>query len=380
MIYLDNAATTKMSAAAIEAMNLYMNKEYGNPSGIYYIGRKAKEALEEARNNVATAIGADAENIFFTSGGTEADNWVLENAKQWGNHIITSNIEHHAVLNKCAGLKKEGSNVSYIKADGYGIIKPEKVRNEINKDTVLVSIMYANNEVGTIEPIETLAKIAKEKNILFHTDAVQAVGHIPIDVKRMGIDFLSASGHKFNGPKGVGFLYAKNPEKINSFLLGGGQEKGKRAGTENVAGIVGMSAALTKAMSNIQQRIKKETEMRNYLINKVLNEIPYVRLNGHPTNRLPGNANFTFAGINGTSLVVLMDSDDICISAGSACSAGEDKPSHVIAALGIPEEKAYGTVRITLSSENTMDEINYTVNCLKENVGRLRSGHGGKNL
>ena len=372
MIYLDNAATTKMSDTAIDAMQSCMNEMYGNPSGIYHIGRIAKESMENARRSIAESIGARAENIFFTSGGTEADNWVLGNAKQFGKHIITSKIEHHAILNKCAVLEKEGMDVSYIEPDGYGMVAAEKVRNEIRNDTALISVMYANNEIGTIEPVSSIAAIAHENNVLFHTDAVQAAGHVPINVEEMNVDFLSASGHKFHGPKGVGFLYVREPEKITPFLHGGGQEKRKRAGTENVAGIVGMSAALKEAANQMEWRIKKESEMRSYLIGRVLSEIPYVRLNGSIVKRLPGNANFSFCGINGTSLVILMDNDEICISAGSACSSGSDKPSHVITAIGVPEELAYGTVRITISSENTMDEINYVISRLKENVSKLR--------
>lgn len=372
MIYLDNAATTKICDEAIEAMEPYLNEMYGNPSGVYNMARMTREVVEEARENIAASIHCKSENIFFTSGGTEADNWVLNNAKEKGSHVITSRIEHHAVLNKCARLEEEGMKVTYLGTDENGIVNPRYVEENIRDDTALISIMFANNEIGTIEPVKEIGEIAHKNNIVFHTDAVQALGHVPIDVEKMNIDMLSASGHKFHGPKGVGFLYVRNPENMNSLLFGGGQEKGKRAGTENVAGIAGMSAALTEAMKNMKARMKKEVEMRNYLINRVLNEIPYVKLNGHPSKRLPGNANFTFAGINGTSLVVLMDNDEICISAGSACSSGSEKPSHVITAIGVPEEYAYGTVRITLCSENTIDEIDYTIQRLKENVYRLR--------
>ncbi|MFQ9516055.1 MAG: cysteine desulfurase family protein [Eubacterium sp.] len=374
MIYLDNAATTKICDKAIEAMEPYLNEMYGNPSGVYNMARMTREVVEEARKNIADSIHCKPENIFFTSGGTEADNWVLNNAKNKGNHIITSRIEHHAVLNKCARLEEEGIKVTYMDTDKNGMVNPRYVEENIQKKTALISIMFANNEIGTIEPIQELGGIAHKNNILFHTDAVQALGHVPIDVEKMNIDMLSASGHKFHGPKGIGFLYVRNPEKMNSLLYGGSQENGKRAGTENVAGIAGMSAAVTEAMKNMKSRMKKEAEMRNYLINRVLNEIPCARLNGHPIKRLPGNANFTFMGINGTSLVVLMDNDGICISAGSACSSGSEKPSHVITAIGLPEEQAYGTVRITLCSENTIDEINYTIHRLKENIYRLRKG------
>lgn len=372
MIYLDNAATTKISEMAIDAMKPYLKERYGNPSGIYNMARTTKEAVEKARENIAQAINCKPENIFFTSGGTEADNWVLNNAGGKGHHIITSKIEHHAILNKCAQLEEEGADVTYLDTDKEGMVPPDYIKEKIRDGTSLISVMFANNEIGTIEPITEIGKIARKNNILFHTDAVQAFGHVPIDVEAMNIDMLSASGHKFHGPKGVGFLYIRHPENISSLLYGGGQESGKRAGTENVAGIVGMSAAVSEARENMNMRIRKETEMRNYLISRVLNEIPYARLNGHPYKRLPGNTNFTFAGINGTSLVVLMDGDGICISAGSACSSGSEKPSHVITAIGLPEELAYGTVRLTLCSENTIDEINYTVDRLKENIYRLR--------
>lgn len=372
MIYLDNAATTKMCDAAIAAMEPYLGEMYGNPSGVYNMARMTRKIVEEARENIAEAINCKPENIFFTSGGTEADNWVLNNAKYKGNHIITSKIEHHAVLNKCEQLEKEGMKVTLMDVDRDGMVSPRQIENEINEDTSLVSVMFANNEIGTIEPIAEIGEIAHRHNVLFHTDAVQAFGHVPIDVERMKIDMLSASSHKFHGPKGVGFLYVRNPGEVSPLLYGGGQEMGKRAGTENVAGIAGMSAAVSEAMQNMGKRIRKETEMRNYLVNNILSQIPYVKLNGHPSKRLPGNASFTFAGLNGTSLVVLMDNDGICISAGSACSAGSEKPSHVITAIGVPEERAYGTVRLTMSSENTMDEINYTIRKLKENVYKLR--------
>lgn len=372
MIYLDNAATTKISDVAIEAMEPYLNEMYGNPSGVYNMGRMVRETVEEARDSIAKAINCGAENIFFTSGGTESDNWVLDNAKYSGNHIITTAIEHHAILNKCAQMEKEGLNVTYMEVDDNGKVNPERIEKKIEEKTSLISVMYANNEIGTIEPVAEIGKIARRRNVLFHTDAVQAFGHIPIDVEELNIDMLSASSHKFHGPKGVGFLYVRNPKEMFPLLYGGGQEKGKRSGTENVAGIAGMSAAVKDAVKNMEQRMKKEIKMRNYLINRILNEIPYARLNGHPSDRLPGNVNFTFAGVDGTSLVVMMDNDGICISAGSACSSGSDRPSHVISAIGISEEYAYGTIRLTLCSQNTMEEINYTIHRLKENIYRLR--------
>lgn len=372
MIYLDNAATTKISDVAIAAMEPYLNDMYGNPSGVYNMGRLARETVEEARESIAKAINCNAENIFFTSGGTESDNWVLDNAGHKGGHIITTQIEHHAILNKCAKLEQDGTNVTYMNVDENGKVSPWQIEKNIKDNTSLISVMFANNEIGTIEPIEEIGKMAHDKNVWFHTDAVQAFGHIPIDVEALRIDMLSASSHKFHGPKGVGFLYIRNPKEMSPLLYGGGQEKGKRPGTENVAGIAGMSAAVKDAVKNMDFRIKKEIKMRNYLINRILNEIPYAKLNGHPSDRLPGNVNFTFAGVDGTSLVVMMDNDGICISAGSACSSGSDKPSHVISAIGIPEEYAYGTVRLTLCSQNTMEEINYTIHRLKENIYRLR--------
>ena len=372
MIYLDNAATTKISSEAVKAMEPYLNDMYGNPSGIYNLAKASKEIVEETRQNIADAIHARPENIFFTSGGTESDNWVLENAKQRGNHIITTKIEHHAILNKCKELETAGAEITYVNVDRTGIVNPYEIENFICKDTSLISVMFANNEIGTIEPVAQIGKMARQNQIPFHTDAVQAFGHVPIDVEEMKIDMLSASGHKFHGPKGIGFLYVRNPQELLPLIYGGGQEKGKRSGTENVAGIAGMNEAVKVAMKEMKARREKEIYLRNYLVNRVLNEIPYVRLNGHCARRLPGNANFTIAGIDGTSLVILMDNDDICISSGSACSAGSDKISHVISAIGVPEEMGYGTIRITLCSENTKDEIDYTIHRLKENVKILR--------
>ncbi|WP_302626278.1 cysteine desulfurase family protein [uncultured Eubacterium sp.] len=373
MIYLDNAATTKISDGAIQAMEPYLNEMYGNPSGIYNFAKMSKELVEETRKNIAGAINGKPEKIFFTSGGTESDNWVLENAKNYGNHIITSKIEHHAILNKCEQLEKQGMKVTYLNVDNQGVVNPRDVEKSIRSDTALISIMFANNEIGTTEPIAEIGEIARNYNVIFHTDAVQAFGHVPIDVEKMNIDMMSASGHKFHGPKGVGFLYIRNPEQMMPLVYGGGQEKGKRSGTENVAGIAGMNGAVCEMTKDLQERMKKETNLRNYLINRVLSEIPYVRLNGNSIKRLPGNANFTIAGIDGTSLVVLMDNDGICISSGSACSSGSDKPSHVISAIGVPENYAYGTIRITLCGENTKEEIDYTIHRLKENVRMLRS-------
>ena len=333
----------------------------------------SKELIEETRKNIADFINAKPENIFFTSGGTESDNWALENSKNNGKHIITSKIEHHAILNKCQQLEKDKMKATYLNVDSQGVVNADDVERNIRNDTAIISIMFANNEIGTIEPVKEIGKIAKEHNIIFHTDAVQAFGHVSIDVEKMNLDMMSASSHKFHGPKGVGFLYVRNPEKMIPLIYGGGQERGKRSGTENVIGIAGMNGALQEVMSNFNDRVQKETNLRNYLINRVLSEIPYIKLNGSMARRLPGNANFTIAGVDGTSLVVLMDNDGICISSGSACSSGSDAPSHVISAIGVPEKFAYGTVRITLCSDNTKEEIDYTIHRLKENIKMLRS-------
>ena len=373
MIYLDNAATTKICDEALEAMEPYLNNMYGNPSGLYHLSKQSKEIVEKGRRIISEALNTKPENIFFTSGGTESDNWVLEEASKKGNHIITTKIEHHAILNKCEKLKEKGMKITYLENDREGIINPNDIKRFIKKDTSLISVMFANNEIGTIEQIKNIGQVAKENNVTFHTDAVQAFGHIPIDVDEMNIDMLSASSHKFHGPKGVGFLYVRNPENTESFIYGGSQESGKRAGTENVAGIVGMSVAVKNAMKELKIRMEKEIILRDYLIHRVLSEIPYVRLNGHPTKRLPGNANFTIAGVDGTSLVVLMDNDGICMSSGSACNTDSRKPSHVITAIGIPEKYAYGTIRITLCADNTKEEIDYTIEKLKRNIMLMRS-------
>ena len=373
MIYLDNAATTKICDEALEAMEPYLNNMYGNPSGLYHLSKQSKEIVEKGRRIISEALNTKPENIFFTSGGTESDNWVLEEASKKGNHIITTKIEHHAILNKCEKLKEKGMKITYLENDREGIINPNDIKRFIRKDTSLISVMFANNEIGTIEQIKNIGQVAKENNVTFHTDAVQAFGHIPIDVDEMNIDMLSASSHKFHGPKGVGFLYVRNPENTESFIYGGSQESGKRAGTENVAGIVGMSVAVKNAMKELKIRMEKEIILRDYLIHRVLSEIPYVRLNGHPTKRLPGNANFTIAGVDGTSLVVLMDNEGVCMSSGSACNTDSRKPSHVITAIGIPEKYAYGTIRITLCADNTKEEIDYTIEKLKRNIMLMRS-------
>lgn len=372
MIYLDNAATTKISPKAKQAMEPFLNEMYGNPSGIYKISRQAKEAIESTREIIANILKCSPENIFFTSGGTESDNWVLDNVLQNG-HIITSAIEHHAILNKCKQLEERNVDITYLPVDNGGRVNPSDVLKNIKDNTKLISIMTANNEIGTIQPIVEIGKIAGSHNILFHTDAVQAFGHMIVDVNELGVDYLSASSHKFNGPKGVGFLYIKNPEGMKSLILGGGQESGLRAGTENVANIVGMGVAAKEAYDNLNQRIIKEIKMRNYLIRRVLREIPGARLNGMTNNRLPGNTNFSFFRVDGTALVVMMDQDGICISAGSACSSEKEGLSHVIKAIGVPESSAYGTIRLTLGYENTVEEINYVIERLKVNIKELRN-------
>ena len=376
-IYVDNAATTKPSKAAVRAMLSCLEQNYGNPSSLHHVGQAAAEALLQARQDIAGCLGCTAREIYFTSGGSEADNQALRSAAYAGarsgkKHLISTAIEHHAILHTLKQLE-EGFSVTLLPVSETGMVTPEAVQAAIRPDTCLVSVMFANNEIGTIEPIRNIAMVAHRKGVLFHTDAVQAFGHIPIDVNYLGVDMLSASSHKFNGPKGVGFLYVRNPKEMMPLIYGGGQEKGKRGGTENVAGIIGMGAAVEDSMRNMSARYNKEKNLRDYMVKRILGEIPNVSLYGHYTNRLPGNASFTFDGINGTSLVVIMDEEGVCISAGSACAASAEKPSHVISALGIPKEKAYGTIRITIGHENTRKEIDYTVEKLKASVKELRA-------
>lgn len=375
-IYLDNAATTQMSERAEKAMEPYMRENYGNASTIYEEGEASKAALEEARKIVARSLEAHPDEIFFTSGGSEADNWVIKGIagayKKKGKHIITDRIEHHAVLNSCEYLERLGYEVTYLDVDADGMVSPEKVRNAIRPDTTLVSVMFGNNEVGTIEPIMQIGMAAREKGVLFHTDAVQAYAQIPISVQQYPIDLLSASAHKFHGPKGVGFLYIRDGVAIPSFIHGGSQEKGKRAGTENIPGIVGMGEAAKAAMEEMPHKIRHEIMLRNYLIEKVLHEIPGARLNGHRNRRLPGNANFSFYGVEGAALMILLDEDGISASSGSACNTGESRVSYVIEALGVPKEYAPGTIRLTLSGYSTRKEIDAAVLSLKQNITLLR--------
>ena len=375
-IYLDNAATTQTKVEVVEAMLPYFNEKFGNPSSIYDFAAQNKKAVTDARDTIASALGCNSNEIFFTAGGTEADNWaikgVAESYKGKGNHIITSKIEHHAVLHTCEYLEKLGYEITYHNVDENGIVKLDELKAAIRPTTILISIMFANNEIGSIQPIKEIGQIAKENGILFHTDAVQAFGQLPIDVNELNIDMLSASGHKINGPKGIGFLYVKNGTKIRSFIHGGAQERKRRAGTENVPGIVGIAKATEIACRDMEEKTKKEIELRDYLIDRTLQEIPYTRVNGHRRNRLPNNANFSFQFIEGESLLIMLDMKGICGSSGSACTSGSLDPSHVLLAIGLPHEIAHGSLRLTLSENTTKEEIDYTIDCMKEIVAKLR--------
>ena len=367
MIYLDNAATTAVCKEAKEAMVPFLEDEYGNPSANYPFGDRAGSIVERARIRIAGMINANPENIIFTSGGTESDNSAVLKIKDIENsHIITTKIEHHAVLNTCEYARKKGAEVTYLNVNPDGEINIDELEKSIKENTRLISVMFANNEIGTIEPIAKIGRLARAYGITFHTDAVQAFGHIPINVARMNIDMMSVSAHKFNGPKGVGFLYVRNIDDFEPLIWGGGQENGKRSGTENVAGIAGMEQAAIQSIKNMSYRMQKEQYLRNYLINRVMNEIDDVKLNGHKFKRLPGNANFSFKNINAAKLVEDMGNEGICISAGSACAAAGGKPSQVIMAINVQKEYAYGTVRITISHENTRDEIDRTVEIMKK--------------
>ena len=376
MIYLDNAATTKTAPEVLEAMLPYFKENYGNPSSIYKLGAASKRAVTEAREAVAGLIGAKLEEIYFTAGGSEADNWALKAAAEAyqdkGKHIITTKIEHHAILHTCEYLEKRGFEVTYLEVDGDGLVNLEDVRAAIRPDTILISVMFANNEIGTIEPIEEIGALAQEKGILFHTDAVQAFGQVPIDVNAMHIDMLSASAHKMNGPKGVGCLYIRTGVKIRSFVHGGAQERSRRAGTENVPGIVGFGAAAKRAGRIMEKKAERECELRDYLIHRLETEIPYCRLNGHRSKRLPGNVNFSFFFIEGESLLIRLDMADICASSGSACTSGSLDPSHVLLAIGLKHEEAHGSLRLTLSEENTKEELDTVVEAVKKTVEGLR--------
>lgn len=377
MIYLDNAATTKVADSVVDAMLPYFKEYYGNASSIYQLGAKSKEALDESREYIAGTLGAKTNEIYFTAGGSESDNWAIKATAdayaRKGKHIITSAIEHHAVLHTCEYLEKHGYEVTYVGVDENGVIKLDELKAAIRPDTILISVMFANNEIGTIQPIKEIGEIAKEHDILFHTDAVQAYAQVPINVDEMHIDMLSASGHKLNGPKGIGFLYIRKGIKIRSFVHGGQQERGRRAGTENIPGIVGLAAAAKRSFSMLDEKMQKEIELRDYLISRIEAEIPYCRLNGDRKKRLPNNVNFSFQFIEGESMLILLDSKGIAASSGSACTSGSLDPSHVLLAIGLPHEIAHGSLRLTLSEENTKEEMDYVVEQLTAILERLRS-------
>ena len=375
-IYLDNAATTRTAKEAVGAMLPFFSESYGNASSIYRLGADSKRAVNEAREIIARSIGASPQEIYFTAGGSEADNWALiaaaEACETKGKHIITSKIEHHAVLHTCDYLEKRGFSVTYLDVDENGLVRPDELEAAIRHDTILISIMFANNEIGTLQPIKEIGEIARRRGILFHTDAVQAYGHVPVSLSEYPVDMLSASGHKIGGPKGIGFLYIRQGVKIRSFIHGGQQERGRRAGTENVPGIVGFGAAAGKAMDTLSERVEKETGMRDYLIRRITQEIPYCRLNGDRVKRLPNNVNVSFRFIEGESLLIMLDMKGICASSGSACTSGSLDPSHVLLAIGLPHEIAHGSVRLTLSEENTTEELDYVVETIKEITDKLR--------
>jgi cysteine desulfurase len=375
-IYMDHAATTEMLPEVRKAMEPYLLEEYGNASTSYEMGRKSREAIEDARRTIARVLDAKPEEIFFTSGGSESDNWVIKNVagekKEQGQHIITSRIEHHAVLRSCEYLEMLGYEVTYLNVDAYGIVSPESVRSALREDTTLVSIMTGNNEIGTIEPVVEIGEELRRRGVAFHTDAVQAVGQIPLSMRQLPVDFLSASAHKFHGPKGVGFLYVRKDRDLPSFIHGGSQERGKRAGTENVAGIVGMAEALSISAAQMHMVRPRLIRLRNYFVDRVLHEIPEVRLNGHPSRRLPGNVNISIRGIDATSLLVLLEEEGICASAGSACNTGQTRISHVIEAIGVPEDYAAGSVRFTMGRETDRRQVDAVVDCLKKSVSLLR--------
>lgn len=376
-VYLDNAATTALSPRVLEAMLPYFTQHYGNPSSVHAFGREAKQGLDKARDQVAKALHCDPSEVIFTGCGTESDNTVLLGVAQRygdkGKHIITTNVEHHAILHTCEYLEKQGYSVTYLPVDQDGLVTAEQVAAAIRPDTILVSIMFANNEVGTIMPIQEIGAVCKEKGVLFHTDAVQAVGHIPVDVQAMHIDMLSLSAHKFHGPKGVGALYCRKGIRLPSYIMGGAQEKGRRAGTENVAGIVGLGAAIELATEQLEENRAKMTALRDRLMTGIQARISEVKLNGHPTNRLPNNVNFSFKYIEGESILLMLDMNGIAASSGSACTSGSLDPSHVLLALGLPHEIAHGSVRLTLGDETTEEDIDYTIDVLEKTVARLRA-------
>ena len=376
MIYLDNAATTKTAPEVVDAMLPYFSEYYGNASTIYSLGAESKKAMDHARQTIADSLGAKPEEIYFTAGGSESDNWALkataEAYEAKGRHIITTKIEHHAILHTCEYLEKRGFEITYLTVDRDGLISLDELKAAIRPDTILISVMFANNEIGTIEPIAEIGEIAKEHGILFHTDAVQAYAQVPIHVDEMHIDMLSASGHKLNGPKGIGFLYIRKGVKIRSFVHGGAQERSRRAGTENIPGIVGLGAAVERAMRIMDSKTRKEIELRDYLIGRLENEIPHCWLNGHRTKRLPNNINFSFLFIEGESMLIMLDMKGICASSGSACTSGSLDPSHVLLAIGLKHEEAHGSLRLTLSEDSTKEEMDIVAEEVKKIVQRLR--------
>ena len=377
LIYLDNAATTQVYPEVLDAMLPYFTEYYGNPSSVYELAGISKKAVTEGREKVASAIGANPNDIYFTAGGSESDNWALkatyEAYKSKGNHIITTKIEHHAILHTCEWLEKQGAKITYLDVDENGVVDLDQLQKAITPETILISVMAANNEIGTLQPIKEIGAIAKEHGILFHTDAVQAFGQIPINVDECNIDMLSSSGHKINGPKGIGFLYIRKGVKIRSFVHGGAQERKRRAGTENVPGIVGYGAAAARANASMKERTDKEIAIRDHLIHRIETEIPYVKVNGDRIKRLPNNVNVSFQFVEGESLLLMLDNYGICASSGSACTSGSLDPSHVLLAIGLPHEIAHGSLRMTLSEETTMEDVDFTVDRLKEIVAHLRS-------
>ncbi len=376
-IYLDHAATTAARPEVVEAMLPYFTEKFGNPSSVYTFSQQNKAVITQCRDVIANSLNAKSNEIYFTAGGSESDNWALKATAEAyaskGKHIITTKIEHHAILHTAQYLEQRGFEVTYLDVDENGLVKLDQLKAAIRPDTILISVMFANNEIGTIEPIKEIGEIAHEHGIIFHTDAVQAYGQVPIDVDEYHIDMLSASGHKLNGPKGIGFLYIRTGLKLRSFVHGGAQERSRRAGTENVTGIVGLAKAVEIAFATMEERTKKETAMRDHLIDRLLAEIPYARLNGHRTKRLPNNVNISFQFIEGESMLIMLDMKGICASSGSACTSGSLDPSHVLLAIGLPHEIAHGSLRMTLGEENTMEEMDYVADQIKEIVTKLRA-------